>query len=252
MISRSDLLNYLNTLLAPEQFQDYCPNGLQVAGTDNITKIVSGVSANLALIEEAVSCKADLLLVHHGFFWKGEDPCIVGMKYNRLKLLLAHNMNLVAYHLPLDAHIDFGNNVELARVLGFVPEGQLSSGEVPALTWYGKLEESLTGFALAEHIEKKLLHKPLYIEGRRDYINKVAWCTGAAQDFIQTAVAHDCDAYITGEVSERTVDIAREAGIHFYAAGHYATERYGIQALGAHLAEQFSLTHRFIEIENPV
>jgi dinuclear metal center YbgI/SA1388 family protein len=252
MILRTDILKYLQTLLTPEQYKDYCPNGLQVSGTEEIHKIISGVSANQALIEEAISHKADLILVHHGYFWKGENPCIVSFKYDRLKLLLAHNINLVAYHLPLDGHIELGNNVQLARVLGFIPEGQLSSGEQPALTWYGKLEDAMTGYALFEHIGKVLSRRPLYIEGDSERIEKVAWCTGAAQDFIETAVAHGCDAFITGEVSERTVDIARETGIHFYAAGHYATERYGIQALGEHLAQQFSLKHQFIEIENPV
>lgn len=252
MMLRADLLSYLKTLLVPEQYRDYCPNGLQVSGKKEVYHIISGVSANQALIEEAISHKADLLLVHHGYFWKGEDPCIVGLKHSRLKLLLEHNINLVAYHLPLDAHLELGNNMQLARVLGFIPEGQLSSGEQPALTWHGKLQHAMTGFALSEHIEKALSRKPLYIEGNAEQIETVAWCTGAAQDFIETAVAHGCDAFITGEVSERTVDIARETGIHFYAAGHYATERYGIQALGEHLAQQFDIVHQFIEIENPV
>lgn len=252
MVARTDLTHYLQTLLTPECYNDYCPNGLQVAGRDEIKRIISGVSANQALIEEAIRCKADLILVHHGYFWKGEDPCVVGLKHNRLKLLLAHELNMIAYHLPLDGHMELGNNVQLARVLGFIPEGQLSSGESPALTWHGKLEHAQTGFALAQHINKQLSRDPLYIEGKSEYIETVAWCTGAAQDFIQTAVDHGCDAFITGEVSERTVDIARETGIHFYAAGHYATERYGIQALGEHVAEQFSVHHQFLEIENPV
>lgn len=252
MVTRADLIHYLQTLLTPEIFSDYCPNGLQVEGRHQIKRMVSGVSANSALIEEAIRYKADLILVHHGYFWKGENPCITGLKCNRLKLLLAHELNLIAYHLPLDAHIELGNNMQLARVLGFIPEGQLSSGEQPALTWHGRLVQAQTGFALAQHITKQLAREPLYIEGESEYIETVAWCTGAAQDFIQTAVDYGCDAFITGEVSERTVDIARETGIHFYAAGHYATERYGIQALGDHLAKQFSLDHQFIEIENPV
>lgn len=252
MVARADLTHYLRSLLTPECYSDYCPNGLQVAGREDVTRIISGVSANQALIEEAIKHKADMVLVHHGYFWKGEDPCITGLKYNRIKLLLSHEINLVAYHLPLDGHIELGNNAQLARVLGFIPEGQLSSGEQPALTWYGKLEHAQTGHALAQHISKQLSREPLYIEGDAEYIERVAWCTGAAQDFILTAIDHGCEAFITGEVSERTVDIAREAGIHFYAAGHYATERYGIKALGEHLAEQFSLHHQFVEIDNPV
>jgi dinuclear metal center YbgI/SA1388 family protein len=252
MILRGDILNHLDSLMTPAAYKDYCPNGLQVEGKEEIRTIISGVSANQALIEEAISHKADMVLVHHGYFWKGENPCIIDLKHKRIKLLLEHNINLIAYHLPLDGHPDLGNNVQLARVLGFVPEGQLSSGETPALTWYGKLDNVMTGFTLSEHIEKKLLRRPLYIEGDSEQIETVAWCTGAAQDFIETAVAQGVDAFITGEVSERTVDIARETGIHFYSAGHYATERYGIQALGEHLADQFGLKHRFIDIENPV
>lgn len=252
MIKRADLLNHMDALLMPSAYQDYCPNGLQVAGRDEVKTIISGVSANQALIQEAISHKVDLLLVHHGYFWKGENPCIIELKYKRIKLLLDNHINLVAYHLPLDGHPDLGNNVQLARVLGFIPEGQLSAGETPALTWHGRLEHAMTGFALAEHIEKNLDRKPLHVEGDKEQIETVAWCTGAAQDFIETAARHGIDAFITGEVSERTVDIARETGIHFYAAGHYATERYGVQALGAHLAEQFGLSHQFIDIENPV
>lgn len=252
MVSRADLIFHLKQLLTPELYRDYCPNGLQVAGRLGVKRIISGVSANKSLIEEAIRHKADLLLVHHGYFWKGEDPCLVGLKQQRIKLLLEHDINLVAYHLPLDGHVELGNNAQLARVLGFVPAGQLSSGETPALTWFGRMEQAMTGHALAQHIYKKLNREPLYVEGDAEYIETVAWCTGAAQDFIQVAIDHGVDAFITGEVSERTIDIARESGIHFYAAGHYATERYGVQALGEHLAQQFSLHHQFVDIENPV
>ncbi len=252
MIARTTLINYLNELLTPQNFQDYCPNGLQVAGNTEIKKIICGVSANQALINAAVKAKADLLLVHHGFFWKGEDPCVVGMKQCRLKTLLAHDINLVAYHLPLDAHPTLGNNVELARVLDLNPEGQISLGEVPALTWYGHCRHPQSGEAFAKHITECLKRAPLHIPGKASKIKTIAWCTGGAQDYIYAAINKGADAFITGEASERTVDIARENGIHFYAAGHYATERYGVQALGQALVKQFNLSYEFIDIDNPV
>ncbi len=252
MIPRISLVDYLKELLHPEQFSDYCPNGLQVVGKAQVSTIVTGVSACQSLLNAACQHNADLVLVHHGYFWKGEDPCITGVKYNRLKTLIENDINLIAYHLPLDAHPEFGNNVQLARVLNFIPEGQVSSGETPALTWYGKLENSMTGHGVAEHIKRHLGRKPLYIEGQSERIERVAWCTGAAQDFIDIAIAHGVDAFITGEVSERTVHTARESGMHFYAAGHHATERYGIKALGEHLAAKFDVDCRFIDIDNPV
>lgn len=251
MIERDILMTYFDELLTPNGFQDYCPNGLQVSGKAKIEKIVTGVSANQALIDAAIKDRADLLLVHHGFFWKGEDPCVVGMKQQRLKKLLAHDINLVAYHLPLDAHQTLGNNVQLARVLDIVPEGQISLGEVPALTWYGNCEKPLPGEAFADLITERLQRQPLHIPGKASKIKTIAWCTGGAQDYIYAAINCGADAFLTGEASERTVDIARENGLHFYAAGHFATERYGVQALGAAVAEQFDLSHQFIEIDNP-
>lgn len=252
MIARDSLIEYLNELLTPQSFQDYCPNGLQVAGKTEIKKIICAVSANQALIDAAVKAKADLLLVHHGFFWQGEDPCIVGMKQRRLKTLLAHDINLVAYHLPLDAHPTLGNNVALARVLDLNPEGQISLGEIPALTWYGTCQQPQSGEAFANFITERLSRKPLHIAGKASKIKTIAWCTGGAQDYIYAAINKGADAFLTGEVSERTVDIARENGIHFYAAGHYATERYGVQALGQAVADQFGLSYAFIDIDNPV
>lgn len=251
-MKREKLLEFLTYKLQPDLFKDYAPNGLQVAGSEKINKIITGVSANQALIDAAISHGADTLLVHHGFFWKGEDPRIIGVKRNRLKALLQHNINLIAYHLPLDAHDEFGNNVELARLLGIVLHGNASCGEKPSLTFYGDFEQQLTGDELAELIETKLGRKPLYISGGKNKIKKVAWCTGAAQDFIEPLALQGFDAYITGEISERTVALAHELGVHFYAAGHHATERYGIKALGERIAEEFGVSVSFIDIDNPV
>lgn len=249
---RDQLIDYLQSYLTPSQFADYCPNGLQVSGREEVNHIVSGVTANQAFIDQAIIANADLCLVHHGFFWKGEDPCIIGMKHRRLKALLHHDINLAAYHLPLDAHPEVGNNVQLANVLGIDIEGAIDDGMSPSLTLAGRLKQPQTGEQFAAHITTCLGRQPLYISGGNDPIERIAWCTGAAQDFIYAAIAAGCDAFITGEVSERTVDIAREAGIHFYAAGHYATEQFGVQALGDHLAQQFNLKHTFIPVDNPV
>ncbi len=251
MIWRDELVDYLNSILKSNKYSDYCPNGLQVAGTSVIRNLVTAVSANQAAIQEAIACRADALLVHHGYFWKGEDPCLTHLKQARIKLLLQHDINLIAYHLPLDEHPELGNNMQLARVLGLNVQGQLHEVGQSVSTWYGYVQP-VTGSLLAEHIERQLQRKPFYVEGSVPVIKTVAWCTGAAQDFIHVAIKHKCDAFITGEVSERTVDIARESGIHFYAAGHYATERYGVAALGAQVAQHFGLSHQFIEIYNPI
>lgn len=252
MVERDALLDYLDQLLQPKTYNDYCPNGLQVLGKNNIRTLVTGVTANDALIAAACAVNADALLVHHGFFWRGENPCITGYKHQRLKKLLQHDINLIAFHLPLDMNKEFGNNAQLAHRLTIIPQGQIAEGDPSCLVWHGVLAEPLSGLQLCDHVTQQLGRVPLHIEGRSQHIKTIAWCTGAAQDCIQLAVNHGCDAFLTGEVSERTVDIARETGIHFYAAGHYATERYGVQALGALLAERFDLNHQFIEIDNPV
>jgi len=248
MISRQKVVTYLDTLLEVSRYRDYCPNGLQVEGCADLEHIVSGVTASQALIEAAIEQGADALLVHHGYFWKGETPSITGIKRQRIQRLLETGINLLAYHLPLDGHIELGNNAQLARVLGLETEGV--SGET-GLLYYGRLKQTCSGEVLATHIESCLARAPLHIPADRP-IDRVAWCTGGAQSYIEEAVELGVDAFITGEASEQTVHIARETGIHFYAAGHHATERYGVQALGEHLAEQFDLKHSFIDIDNPV
>lgn len=251
MMDIKDLGTYLDKLLKTNLFSDYCPNGLQVSGKSSIVTVVTGVTACQALINEAVRLKADAILVHHGFFWKGENPCIIGIKRNRIATLLKHEINLLAYHLPLDAHPEFGNNIQLAEKLGIMPDPR--STENPTnLCWFGNRAVPLSGEELSKLITEKLARAPLHIPGKSPEIKKIAWCTGAAQDAIEQAILWEADAFITGEVSERTVHIARENGLHFYAAGHHATECFGIQALGEHLSKTFGIKTIFINIENPV
>ena len=246
-----ELVAAVDQLLQVGRYQDYCPNGLQVEGRGKIRKLVSGVTASQALLDAAVKAGADALLVHHGYFWKGEDPCLVGIKKNRLAQLLRADISLIAYHLPLDDHPTLGNNAQLARVLGFDPQPRpAQAGD--SLVWLGRLSEPMSGPALADHIDACLGRRPLHIDGGAPAIETVAWCTGAAQGFIEEAAQAGAQAFISGEVSEQTVHIARERGLHFYAAGHHATERYGVKALGEYLAAQFAIEHQFIDIDNPV
>ncbi len=251
MVALLELVSYADRLLDSAAFSDYCPNGLQVEGRAQVRRLISGVSASRALIEAGIAAGADLLLVHHGYFWKGEDPCVTGMKRARLAALLGAQMSLMAYHLPLDAHPELGNNAQLARRLGLEVAGRFGRGPGPAVGCRGRLEPGLAPAVLAQRITEVLGRAPLHVPGRTDSIRTVAWCSGAAQGYIEEAAALGVDAYLTGEVSESTVHVARETGMHFFAAGHHATERYGVQALGAHLAGRFSLEHEFVDIDNP-
>ncbi len=248
MIDRDALTFELNDLLQVQQFQDYCPNGLQVAGRPKIKRLVTGVTASLALIEAAIQANADAILVHHGYFWKNEDPCIVGIKHQRIAKLIQSDVNLYAYHLPLDAHPKYGNNVQLAKKLGIDLDKPLAA---EPLVWTGTLSEPLSGKVLANYLLQVLAHEPIHIEGCKRLIRKVAWCSGGAQNYITAAANAGVDAYISGEISESTTHIARELGIDYFAAGHHATERYGVQAVGEYLAKHFGLEHQFINIPNP-
>lgn len=252
MVSRTELLQALTTILEPHYFQDYCPNGLQVEGCDTIKTLVTGVSASQALVDAAIKENADAILVHHGYFWKGENPCLTGMKFQRIKKLIEHNINLFAYHLPLDAHPELGNNAQLAKQLGIIVEGGLEPENPRSIGNVGSLTESVTGEAFAARLEAVLSRKPLHVAGSGRSIKRVAWCTGGAQGYIEKAVALGVDAFITGEASEQTTHVANECGIHFFAAGHHATERYGAASLGEFIANKFQLNHRFIDIDNPV
>ena len=252
MITRTEFLAYTDSLLEANRFQDYCPNGLQVAGKEDIDIIVTGVTASEAMIEAAIDCQADALVVHHGYFWRGEDPRITGIKHQRIKLLLQHDINLIAYHLPLDAHPQLGNNAQLSALLGIEVDGRISGTGDPAIALCGCLSEPRSLSEFATHVRQVLLREPLVIQGHDRPITTIGWCTGAAQGYIQQAAELGLDAFMSGEISEPTVHLARELGINYISAGHHATERYGVKALGEHLAEQFGIKQHFIDIDNPV
>ncbi|WP_022961113.1 Nif3-like dinuclear metal center hexameric protein [Halopseudomonas pelagia] len=252
MIDRATLVDYCNALLDSAAFQDYCPNGLQVEGRASISLLVTGVTASQALLDAAVAADADMLLVHHGYFWKGEPAVITGIKQRRLKTLLSNELNLLAYHLPLDVHATLGNNAQLAQLMGWSISGGLEPDNPRSVGLYGELARSMSGSELAADLARVLQREPLHIAGSDRPIKRVAWCTGAAQGYIDKAIALGADAFVTGEISEPTVHAARENGIHFFSAGHHATERYGVRALGEHLASHFGIEHRFIDMDNPV
>ncbi|QCF26558.1 Nif3-like dinuclear metal center hexameric protein [Hydrocarboniclastica marina] len=251
-VSRDTLVNAMNHWLEPERFSDYCPNGLQVEGREEVTKVVTGVTASQALIDAALEAGADMILVHHGYFWKGEDQRISGIRKKRLRSLLANDLSMVAYHLPLDAHAELGNNRQLARVLELEQIRPITSTDPRELVWQGRLPEPMSAERLAAHIATRLSREPLHVGPDGGEIQTIGWCTGAAQGYLARAAATGLDAFISGEVSEPTVHLAREMGIHYFAAGHHATERYGVQALGERLATEFGVVHQFIDIPNPV
>lgn len=250
-IPLSSLISLINSELKPEQFHDYCPNGLQVEGRSEVKTLVSGVTASQALLDAAIELNADAVLVHHGFFWKGEDARITGIKKRRLKCLLENDISLLAYHLPLDAHLQMGNNAQLGRLLGVVGAGPVTPDDPSALVWQGTLSQPCSSAEFARLLEARLGREPLLIPGGDHLVSKVAWCTGAAQGFIDQAIAAQADAFISGEISEPTVHNARENGIHYFSAGHHATERYGVKALGEWLAADCALVHHFVDIDNP-
>ena len=246
MVNREELKNYCNTYLDIDKFKDYCPNGLQIEGSLNITKIISGVSANLELIERAIEEKADAIFVHHGVFWDNESKTISGAKRAKIALLLKHNINLFGFHLPLDDHYEVGNNVELGRRLGIKNMEPVAGG----LLWQGELNTNISDFS--KLIEEKLDRAPHVFGKQSGKIKKISWCTGAAQGFIEDAINLNVDLYVSGEVSEKTPAVAKENNITFISAGHHATERDGVQALCKHLCSQFTLQHHFIEVDNSV
>ncbi|WP_070962756.1 Nif3-like dinuclear metal center hexameric protein [Vibrio sonorensis] len=248
-----ELENRLNEKLSPHLIKDYCPNGLQVEGKSEVKKVVTGVTASQALIEKAIELNADAILVHHGYFWKGEPEPIRGMKGKRIRSLIQNDINLIAYHLPLDIHPELGNNAELARLLDIQVEGGLE-GHEQSVAIYGRLKQPVSGKVFAETIAAVLNREPLHItpDNQDKPIETVGWCTGGGQDFIELAANRGLDAFISGEISERTTYTARERDIHYFSAGHHATERYGIKALGEWLANEHGLDVTFIDIDNPV
>ncbi|WNC74077.1 Nif3-like dinuclear metal center hexameric protein [Thalassotalea psychrophila] len=252
-MQRLQFQRLLNDLLQPERIKDYCPNGLQVQGNNQVSKIITGVTASQALLDEAVAKGADTIIVHHGYFWKNEPYCLTGMKYNRIKTLLDNDINLFAFHLPLDIHEELGNNVQLAKLLNINITGPLELGNPISVSIQGELAHETTGEALNELISSKLNRQALHISaGSNKPIKTIAWCTGGGQGYIELAAEQGIDAFITGEVSEQTTHIAKEMDIHFFAAGHHATERYGAKALAEYLAATHSLDVEFVDIDNPV
>lgn len=253
MIEIEALGAYCDRLLACSEFKDYCPNGLQVEGERPVRRLVSGVSASQAFIDAGIAEGADALLVHHGFFWKGESPCLVGMKGRRIGALVRAGASLFAFHLPLDAHPVLGNNRQLAQVLGILAASPVAPAppSAPALLWQGQLPNPVSAAAFAEQIAQVLGREPLHVRAHERPIATIAWCTGGAQGFIEQAAQLGVDAYLSGEISEQTTHQARELGLDYFAAGHHATERYGVQSLGAHLAERFELEHLFLDMHNP-
>ncbi len=248
-MKRDELTRYLDQLLETARFKDYCPNGLQVEGRAEIGKIVAGVSATQALIEAAVERGADALLVHHGWFWRGEETRVTGLRKQRLQTLLRHDINLIGYHLPLDAHPELGNNAQLAQRLGWHVEGRYGEQEIG---WHGSLATPISLREMTARAGEVLRRPPLVIGDEARLIRRVAWCSGGGQDYFNDALALGVDAFFSGEISEPQVHLARESGVAYVAAGHHATERYGVAALTAHLAGKFALHAEFVDIDNPV
>lgn len=249
MPHRREVEQYLNSQLGVERFKDYGPNGLQVQGKEEIGRLVSGVTASLELIEAAIAERADALLVHHGLFWRGQDGRLAGWLRERVARLIAHDINLLAYHLPLDAHPQWGNNAQLGQRLGLSCHTTFGDQDLGFLASAGPW---LSAQALARGVEHALGRSVLLLPGDGRQLRHVAWCTGGAQGYFEAAVLAGADAFITGEVSEPQTHLARETGVAFLACGHHATERYGVAALGEHLAQHFGLAHVFVDIPNPV
>ncbi|KXB31440.1 metal-binding protein [Dechloromonas denitrificans] len=248
-MNREELVEYLDRLLEPGKFRDYCPNGLQVEGRAEVRRLVAGVTASQALLDAAVERGADAILVHHGYFWKGEDGRITGIRRQRLGTLLTHDINLLAYHLPLDAHPELGNNAQLASRLGWLAEGNFGEQNI---AWLGRQAVPCSAAELAGKIELALGRAPLLIGEPSRPVKRIGWCSGGAQGYFEQAIALGVDAYVSGEISEQTVHLARESGVAYLACGHHASERYGVQALARHLAEQCGLACEFVDIDNPV
>jgi len=250
-LNNKKLENILTEFMQPHRVRDFTVNGMQVQGRDTVTKVITGVTASQALIDAAVEQQADAILVHHGYFWKNESPAITGIKYNRIKTLIKNDINLYAYHLPLDIHPELGNNVELAKLLGITVRRGLEPWDKASVALVGKFEDEISTEELTQRIETQLNRAPLVVDAGKP-IKSVAWCTGGGQSYIELAIEQGIDAFISGEASEQTIHLAREAGMSFFAAGHHATERYGVKALGEWLAEEKGLDVTFIDIDNPV
>jgi len=248
VVTLTKLVSHINDILNVDKFNDYAPNGLQLEGSNKINKLATAVTASLDVIKKAVDMNADALLVHHGYFWKGEDQTITGMKKKRLALLIKNDISLLAYHLPLDAHPEYGNNACLGRMFGIMTTDVMDK---QGLVNIGYLDEPIALAQFAAKVSQVLSRQALVISAGDHPVKRIAWCSGGAQKYLMKAAAMGADVYLSGEISENTVHEAREMGVHYIAAGHHATERYGVQALGEYLATAFCLEHEYIEIENP-
>ncbi len=251
MATQQQLLAAFDALLAPERFQDFGPNGLQVEGRTEVRRIVSGVTASLALIEAAVDAGADAIFVHHGLFWRGQDGRVTGWMKQRLARLLAHDINLFAYHLPLDAHAELGNNAQFGRLLGLQAPSRFGEQDLGFLGGRADGSPFADLAALTRHLEASLGRPVLSVAGAPGPLSRIAWCTGGAQAYFEAAIAAGAQVFLTGEISEPQAHYARECGVSFAACGHHATERYGAPAVAAHVAAQLGIEHRFIDIPNP-
>ena len=251
VVERGAVLQAFDAVLQPERFKDYGPNGLQVEGRQGIRKIVSGVTASRALIEAAIAAQADAIFVHHGLFWRGQDGRVTGWMKQRLALLLAHDVNLFAYHLPLAAHPEWGNNAQLGRVLGLRADARFGEQELGFVGGWADGQPYLTAGETTRHLELRLGRPVVSVVGSQEPIRTIAWCSGGAQGYFEAAIAAGAQAFITGEISEPQAHLARECGVSFFACGHHATECFGAPAVASHVAEQLGLVHEFIEIANP-
>ena len=248
MIDRDDLHRHLHELLEADRFKDYGPNGLQVEGKAAIHKIVTGVTASLALIDAAIAAQADAIFVHHGLFWRGQDGRLTGWMKQRVARLIQHDINLYAYHLPLDAHASLGNNAQWGQRLGLVVDARFGEQN---LGFIGPVPDGMDVNSLAAVIQKTHGRNPVVVPGDGRPLKRAAWCSGGAQSYFEGAIAAGADVFLTGEISEPQAHYARETGVAFIACGHHASERYGAQAIGEHLAVKMGLQHQFIDIDNP-
>ncbi len=244
-----ELRDYIGSELAVSRFRDYCPNGMQVEGRPEVKRIATGVTASQAVLEAATAWGADAIIVHHGYFWRSEDACVTGIKKRRIAHLLQHDVSLLAYHLPLDAHPEWGNNVQLGKRLNFVEAGRFGEQDIAC---HGSLLEKMSLANLKQSIAKTLGREPQIIGNLDSKVSKVAWCSGGGQGYFEQAVALGVDTFLTGEASEQCFHLAQETGVAFIAAGHHATERYGIQSLGEGLAARFGFEHHFFDQDNPI
>ncbi len=243
------LRDYNATLLQTAGFKDYAPNGVQVEGKSEVRRLATAVTASQQVLDEAIAWRADAIIVHHGYFWRNEDACIVGIKKRRIAQLLKHDVSLLAYHLPLDAHAELGNNAELGKLLGITEQARFGEQDIVSS---GVLDAPMTLTQFAQQVESRLRRAPQVIGPADRLIRSIAWCSGGAQGYFEAAIAQGVDLYLTGEISEQNYHLSNETGVAFIAAGHHATERLGVQALGAHLAGKFELEHRFFDQDNPV